>query len=277
MNPRSPWYLESPRGLKVEAGKTVDVVVPFRKGVRVHGVVREKGSGRPIANVGVGVNYRVADRVLTDPSGHYECFAIPGLAYLSPFAGPREPRLAHVRLPERRIPEDAVDFEMPPIELSRSGNVRGVAVDAQGKPVAGALVEATWSVDEGTNRRGRREVSVWSDGRGEFRVDGVPLDAEVTLAASLSGLRTPRPAVTRVGADEAAELRLDDSSAAALMGRVVDKDGNPVAGARVRLRAQRRYPSGQVKRDDLVDFDGISVLTSDAEGRFRTPPARPRP
>ena len=271
MKPQSPWYLKSSPGLKVEAGKTVDVVVPFRRGVRVHGVVRERGSGRPIANVGVGVDYGSPDMVRTDANGRYECFAIPRRAYISLSPVPEGYTSLMYGLSEPTIPADAADFEMPPIELSRAGDVRGDVVDAQGKPVAGALVVAAWAVDEGPNRRGQREASVRTDGRGEFRVDGVPLDGEVTLSARLSELRTPRPVATRVGAGGPTHLRLDDTSAVALMGRVVDKDGNPLAGAAVHLRAQRRYPSGQVKGDDLVDFDGIPVLTSDAAGRFRTP------
>ena len=107
MKPGSPWYLKAPAGLKVEAGKTVDVVVPFRKGVRVHGVVREKGSGRPIANVGVGVNYGSDDRVRTDANGRYECFAIPDALISAYHQSPRgTPRscMVSVSRPSRRTP-----------------------------------------------------------------------------------------------------------------------------------------------------------------------------
>ena len=84
-----------------------------------------------------------------------------------------------------------------------------------------------------------------SNGRGEFRVAGVALGVDVTLMARLSGLRTLRSVATRVGAEGPARLRLDDASAVALMGRVVDKDGNPVAGARVHLRAGAAIPAAR--------------------------------
>ena len=66
-------------------------------------------------------------------------------------------------------------------------------------------------------------------------------------------------------------LRLEDSKSESMVGRVLSADGTPLSRAQVHLRAQKRYPTGQVQGDDLVDFEGRYILLTDGEGKFRTP------
>ena len=67
-------------------------------------------------------------------------------------------------------------------------------------------------------------------------------------------------------------LHLTESSGVALAGQVLDPAGRPIAGATVHLRSRRRGVQRVDPSDEqLVVFDGVSVLVSDAEGRFRTP------
>jgi protocatechuate 3,4-dioxygenase beta subunit len=169
------------------------------------------------------------------------------------------------------IPEDAAEFDLPPIELDRAGDVAGTVVDEQGQPIPGAVILAAWPVDEGPNRRGWRKATALSGLDGRFRVRGAIEGAEAELTAVRGPLRTPKPVTARVGDPEPARLVLDSSQSAALSGRVVDEQGRPLAGARVHLRELRRYESGQVEGDDLVVFERGPILVTDAEGRFTTP------
>ncbi len=266
----SPWYIKVGRGVAIEPGKTTEVALPLSRGVAVRGLVSERGTGRPVPGASIGFSTR-GSGVVSDEQGRFRGFAPPGLARVALLGSPDGYASPMYALPDARIPEDATEHELPPIELSRARVVRGAVVDDQGRPAPGARVAAAWKVDEGARRQGTREVEIKADGKGEFRLDRVPIDAQVTLQASLLGLRTAGPVVAGETAAGPVRLRLESGRTAAMSGRVLARGGSPVAGARVHLRAQKRYPSGQVQGDDLVTFDGAMVLMTDPEGRFRTP------
>lgn len=64
------------------------------------------------------------------------------------------------------------------------------------------------------------------------------------------------------------------SSAAVVAGRVVDREGRPVAGAEVRIWQKLPAPMGQPLPDQQVQFtegEGGDVLHTDVDGRFQTP------
>src|SRR5262249_25165372 len=106
---------------------------------------------------------------------------------------------------------------------------------------------------------------------GRFTVHGALAGAELELTASRGELRTPQAVTTRAGAEGPVRLSLDNSRAVAMSGRVVDEGGQPVSGARVHLRALARYETGQIDRDDLVEFGNGVILVADSDGAFRTP------
>ena len=49
----SPWYIQQVNNMNVVAGRTTDLKVPLGKAVRISGLVRERGTGKPIEGVGV--------------------------------------------------------------------------------------------------------------------------------------------------------------------------------------------------------------------------------
>ena len=63
----------SPEGLIVRAGQTTEVTIPRREAGTIRGLVREKGTNRPIAGVKVALNgYTGGDRfAVTDGSGRF--------------------------------------------------------------------------------------------------------------------------------------------------------------------------------------------------------------
>jgi RNA polymerase sigma factor (sigma-70 family) len=271
--PRSdyPWYAHSEGLVDVKPGQTTEVVLTLKRATRVRGFVREKGTGKPIEGVRVGVTVAETAPMTTDPNGHYEGYVPPEITNLSPWWVPPGYAMPIYALRQQRIPEGAVDVEMPTLELAGAGELVGLVVDDRARPVAGAEVVAYWILEEtgpGT-RQHRLTARTGPDGR--FVVDRVPVEAEVKLTAHHGGVRTDGPRTSRVG--EATILRLTVEDGVSLEGRVLDPNGRPMAGAYVHIRSARRNsPHGPIVGSELVAFESGSILVADAEGRFRTPP-----
>ena len=63
-----------------------EVVLPMKRAVRVHGVVREKGSQKPVAGVRVAVAIAETGAMTTGDDGSYEGFMAPGSTSVTPRA-----------------------------------------------------------------------------------------------------------------------------------------------------------------------------------------------
>lgn len=143
-----------------------------------------------------------------------------------------------------RLPLTSGPRDVGTIVLAAAGAIEGKVLDANGAPVAGATVTtlgdaSTTSAADGTFRLER--VSPGPDSL-EVRAEGAPIaEADLKLRAS---------SIT-----EGIEVRLPPTTW--LRGRVVDRLGEPVAGARVEL--------------DPVDRRDISRVRSGADGRFEVP------
>ena len=264
------WFAHSDGGMKVEAGKTTEVVLTLKPAIRVRGVVREQGAEKPIAGVRVAVTLDDSGAMISGDNGSYEGYMPPGVAFiLARFIPPRYARPLYGPR-QVRVPEDAVNFALPPLELTPAAELAGLVVDDQARQIAGAQVEATWVLNERGPGTGQHHLSVRSGPEGRFVFQGVPIGADVSLSAHHRGLRTIEPIRARPG--EAKVLHLMPSNCVAMVGRVLDKTGRPIAGASVHLRARpgptRIDPTGQ---EGLVEFDGGFVLVTDLEGRFHTP------
>ena len=258
----SPWYLQATSRLEVEARRTTWVEVKAIKGVRLRGVVRERGTGIPIAGVGVVVSRAGVgedDVVRTDTEGRFELFAQPGRPQVSAWSVPEGFARSHFAMEVPNIPEGALAAAVPPIELSRADKVRGVVVDDRGQPVAGVNVQAS------------NATFALSGRQGEFLIDRVVADVTAELwATAPDGRQTAQPVAAQAGG-KAVTLALGAFSSVSMAGRVVDSRGERVAGARVRLRVQYRMPPMQ-PRSYPVEIRGASVILTRADGWFRTPP-----
>ncbi len=134
------------------------------------------------------------------------------------------------------------------VRLESAAGVRGEVVDAEQRPIADAQVRLQPVVVAGEPRRGRRPLSVRSDGDGSFRFDEVAAgSADVDAFAPGFQPSDARRLEVTAGAP-AQPLRFVLRRGIALPGRVTDRGGAPIEGARARAGRPR--------------------ASSDAEGRF---------
>jgi hypothetical protein len=259
----------------LEAGRSLDVEIPLRRGVRVTGVALGASDGQPIAGVIVSVvpsSLAEPTRVRTDEQGRYEAFVPAGLVshrvlevpspYLCPpsFLGPRPVE----------VPPAIARFELPLIQLARGGELRGKVVDANNQAVAGARVEASWTMTDGRIRVPRSEATT-SKADGSFMLRPVVADSELTITASNDVAETIKPIKARTTDPKPIELRIVEPEGNPATGLVLSPDGQPIDGASVRIWAMSLTPGGTIEGVRIVRFDDSDELLTDAEGRFLTP------
>jgi protocatechuate 3,4-dioxygenase beta subunit len=131
------------------------------------------------------------------------------------------------------------------------------AVDRAGRPIAGATVQASWSTEGGEQRRLRETTSP----QGTFRLTGLPPEETFWISVEKAGFT---PEVRSVSASPEAqwELRITLRPGNLAVGRVVDEEGRPVAGAEIEVsaapgtilpspRSTRSGPAGRFRFRDL--------------------------
>ena len=259
----------------LESGRSVDVEVPLRRGVRVTGVATDDRDGRPIEGAVVSVvpsGPSEPSRVRTDAQGRYETFVPAGLVsyrvlkvpapYLCPpgFVGPRPVE----------VPPGIARFELPTITLTRGEDLKGSVVDEEDRPVGGAKVVASWTMFDGRIRAPRSE-SATTKADGSFVLGPVAPDAELSLVASAGVAATGSPVSIRGSDHRALELVVVEPEAVAPTGRVVDPEGRPIAKASVRIWAMVEAANGPQEGGHLVRFEGSDELITDEEGRYLSP------
>jgi hypothetical protein len=147
-----------------------------------------------------------------------------------------------------------------PVATARTGAVTGQVVDLQGHPVAGAAV---WGVSYQEQFGPTR-----SDAGGRFRLPALKLDKPVTIWADLPGLARERRDDVRSFAGQDHDIgRLTLLPGTRMLGRAVDAEGRPVAGAGVQL-ALYRHQLGHTISSQGTEW----TLNAGHDGRFATPP-----
>ncbi|MEO1085682.1 MAG: carboxypeptidase regulatory-like domain-containing protein, partial [Acidobacteriota bacterium] len=157
--------------------------------------------------------------------------------------------------------------EAPTFHLHPASVLVGLVTDREGEPISGATVTAR-ELSESRRWGGRAETRTRGDG--SFRLDGLSLDVALEIQTVSVGHITDRQTLDPFTAGEVRsgfEARLDATLNA--VGRVVDVDDKPVAGAVVELGPQP--PSGDLSTlfQRMRESGDPESTTTDAEGRFR--------
>lgn len=141
-----------------------------------------------------------------------------------------------------------------------TGAITGQVVDRHGRPLAGAEV---WAV-----QFRKTTATARTDADGRFRLAELKDDKPVDVWAEAEGLARERRDGVRVipGADRAIPP-LNLLPGTRMTGRLVDAQGRPVAGVKVSLK-DYRHVLGHTISNEQTEWS----LTSDADGRFATPP-----
>jgi RNA polymerase sigma-70 factor (ECF subfamily) len=192
----------------------------------------------------------------------------------------------------------------------RTGELRGRVVDADGKPVAGAHVwtqDLTWlgnvtreeqghQVSGGASIEGMATaanvakgygtlyaLSVTSGADGTFALDGMLARDYALWALAPGTLCAAGPVMARPGV--MVEMRLEAAALQRVAGRLVARDGTPLAGVQIGLGRGLSWQRPQRDDDPWAGSPTVpaqpahafrdGAVTTDAEGRFAFAPLQP--
>ena len=264
---------DTARVLKADGASEIEI--GLSKGVKVEGLVRERGTGTPLAGTTVNImTPSSATRgypVRADAEGRYTFRSLPGKVSVQVTGLPP----AFVRAPDLSlrgltVPEGVERFALPPIEPERGAELRGIVVDEEGRPVAQATVGGQWEMAR-ADARLRAVVSATTAADGTFTIEGIQPGAEV---AALSARRHDRSTTSspraRAGQAEPVTLRISEAGTLAASGRVIGPGGKPVAGALVTISHRTPYAGGNGSFGGPVRFDDAVEIRSGTDGTYRT-------
>ena len=254
-----PVRLRLPDALTVRPDDATRFDIPLVPAVKVRGIVRAHGSNEPLAGAQVSVRYgtyRQSELATSGADGTYQARVLPGQVYRQVIVTPDGfVQMGAPWAEDFAVPADDGTFDLPPIDLVKAGPpIPGRLVDGRDRPLAGLRVFAS----HGNRRYGFAQT----DAEGLFTLEGVPVGLEFTYEAwSDDESAVPAEVVTAAPLLLRARMKAEAIAAAgpdaAISGRVIDREGKPVAGARLFLR------------EKLSSHPGFAV--TDAEGRFRKP------
>ncbi|HYU34499.1 MAG TPA: carboxypeptidase-like regulatory domain-containing protein [Thermoanaerobaculia bacterium] len=159
-------------------------------------------------------------------------------------------------------------------------------VDRAGRPVAGATVRAAWGSPEEDAEHTLRETT---SPRGTVRLTGLPAEETFWMSIEKAGFTSEIRSASAT-TDGPREIRVTLAPGSLAVGRVVDEEGRPVAGAEVELsgslgpavlstRRARSGPAGRFRFRDLpaeeleltIRHDEYATLAADHRIEGGTP------
>ncbi len=284
------WEIQAPKGsnylpvepkASIRAGEVAEVEIKLVHAVRVEGTVLEEPGGAPIPGVAVDLislthSNGQLTAVVTDAQGRFSTLVLPGQVRFgfslhempkTHFLPPHTPHWV-----DFQVQEGAQQQTFAPPRLRRAEQVRGRVLDEAGKPAARVTVVGLWTSAE--HGRNPNSIRAETDGRGDFVLGSIAPNAEVKVSAE-SGLVAESEPVTVASAGEGGPitLRLWKRPTVALTGRVLGADGEPLAGATVRVKI--RPPNQPFGSGGEFAFDGSEEVRTGSDGRFKTPSQLP--
>ncbi len=236
-----PVMPDLPTARAVAEGRENAFDIPLRKTATVTGVVRERGTGRPIPGVELYFSPLRGSKTLsgrTDDQGRYTFPSLPGQMRISVFRMPP----AHVPAPgphwkDFTVPAGAGRIELEPmVAIPAAPPLRFVVRDETGKPAAHAAI---------TGQSPSRYMPEATDVNGEFTVPGLPPRGEVTIEVRQGERMTDGPVKVVAGGTDPVPVTIRPGLALALAGRVLGPGGTPIADAVVKAKFREIPKNGQ--------------------------------
>ena len=238
--------------------------------VSLAGRVIDAESRRALANAWVWRAGAPWAAVATDASGRYSLASAPGkrVEIVAGATGhlPAEPMVARA---EGREPQG------PAIALKPAASIEGIVVDPKGAAVRGAKVALDARQPGGMRMIVRfgavKEPDAITSSRGRFRIPAVDPEPAYDLRVRAAGFASASREI--VGLDPRKplrDLRIELVTGQRIVGRIVDREGSPVPGAEVTVRAARRAggPPGLMVLDGGDSPQDAASAVSDGSGRF---------
>lgn len=270
---------EGPVVVFTETGQVLERTLELAPGVPVAGrVVDPAGAPVPGAQVDVDAPEAASSRFmgglvgfegpqprLTDSEGR---FAFPGAAPGTPLVV-RAVAAGFIESTSETLtlgPQGKDDIE---IRLLAGGTLEGSVRSADGRPVAGARVQ--WVPQQAGHSAPRIRIDpATTDADGRYVLSGLPPGPATVQATHADHLDSER-ARADVTDGSATSLEFVLQPGAAIVGRVLDADGEPAAGAQVSVtptdgeaqKAGARWRAVQARSDGTFRVGGLAVARHD--------------
>ncbi len=265
----------SVRGLRVDSEKTTWIEWKLRAGGSVEGRVTSD-AGRPVPYASIALIDRQRGRqqwsgeitAMSDGQGAYQLLGVrPGqydLRVSAPgYAPPTAGEETHIEM------KGALGVVQKNLTLRRGGTVEGTVTTPDGQALGGARV----TLRPGNNAASAdalRDLMAVSAPNGTFRIHGVPPAMDLLVVAAHDRWVAAEGVRVRVGPGGLRKVSLRLREGAKLPGRVVDRAGQPVEGARIRWGDVTDVATKDLNTSFEADaYLGSRVLRADAAGNFR--------
>lgn len=255
----SPWQYPR-REVQVKTGEPLRVEMATQRGVPVTGKVFATDTGLGIPGVGVSSTEGRGAPVLTDKDGKYTLYALPGNCFITLRTVPDE----YVRGNERgdlQVKVTETGATADPVRLQRARTVEGVAVDAQGQPVAGATIHYPGEYDYAPSSP---IPPVISDEGGKFTLKRLAGGRELSVWAEKDELVAGEVTFDPAQPPQPLKLVLTPLPRCRLKLKVVDQDGKPVTGASIGVGWWTQHGGGRPNQ--------MTARTADATGEWLSDP-----
>ncbi len=236
--------------------------VRLEEPLRIPGRVVDAVSKLPIQGAAVWVGASPGDNALTGPNGVFDLTTRPrrdATRFSVNAAGYVTARV------NSEIPEAAGPAEVT-VALTPAASIAGLVTDAHDRPVAGANIWAETRDERLTSSSGTpRPQRATSAEDGSFRLPDLAYDNAYRLTARAEGYSSTVVELPPIEAGAAAQpFRIMLTRGRQARGSVTDTEGNPVAGAEVKLR----WALDQERRFFRERLDATEPTATDEQGAF---------
>ncbi|MGP0068023.1 MAG: carboxypeptidase regulatory-like domain-containing protein [Isosphaeraceae bacterium] len=239
--------------------------------VTIAGRILDAQTGKGIADVGLRSTLLIPPNSLqqlgqarTDADGRYTIEARPGKVQIQPNAVP----MAYLGLRSGECPTLDVKAGQtwPDLKLRHAAQLDGVVVDAAGQPVAGAEVVVTAPDPRGFHSGG---TTTRTGTGGTFHLDQLDPDDTLPIRARTKEATTDGTiVVTPKQVQDKLTIAIDPKFAFRVRGRVNDRSGRRIAGARAQVWWSRNFVSGKPDALGRGISGVLESYTTDEAGWF---------